>query len=93
MTTHRTPEITEHSDEVQLETLLRGLLGRSEPKGALGPAAALSDIAELRDTARLLRAASQWVPLPEGRLAVKRALMAMAQQSLHHTIAGRAAGF
>jgi len=91
VTTHRTPEITEPPDEVQLETLLRGLLGRSAPRGALGSTVVLPEIAELRDTARLLRAASQWVPLPEGRLAVRRALMALAQQGLHHAIPGRAA--
>jgi len=91
VTTHRMPEINEQPDEVQLETLLRGLLGRSEPRGALGPTVVLPEIAELRDTARLLRAASQWVPLPEGRLAVRRALMALAQQGLHHAIPRRAA--
>jgi len=33
------------------------------------------EVLELRDTARRLRAAVQWVPLPAGRNAVRRALL------------------
>src|SRR5438309_719621 len=60
-------------------------------RSSLAPTAVLPGIAELRATARRLRAASQWVPLPDGRLAVRRALMALAQHDPIRTIPRRAA--
>jgi len=73
----------QQTSEAHLETLLEELLHEEEETGAASGRANLDvppEIAELRDTARLLRSASQWVPLPEGRNAVRRALMATAQQ-------------
>jgi len=69
------------TSETQLERLLGELLekeGASETDPRVDFAAS-PEVAELRDTARLLRAASQWVPLPEGRNAVRRALLATAE--------------
>jgi hypothetical protein len=67
---------TQETSEAQLADLLGELL---EGEGAGGETAGRdvpAEIAEMRDVARLLRAASQSVPLPEGRLAVRRALLA-----------------
>lgn len=67
--------------EEQLEALLRGLLDRGAGPGAGAPPdrECPPEIVELRDTARLLRAASQWAPLPAGRTAVRRALLTAAR--------------
>lgn len=89
MTGSPTPQNT----EVQLERLLRELLdkeGSSECGAPVDPDVP-SEITELRDTARLLRAASQWVPLPEGRNAVRRALLATAQHGQFSSDLARAA--
>ena len=52
-------------NESQLEVLLRELLDK-EGTAPPGPSIeAPREIAELRDAARRLRAASQWMPLPE----------------------------
>ncbi len=74
-----TPQTTEA--QLQLERLLRELLDKegSYETGAPADLGIPPEIIELRDTARRLRAASQWVPLPEGRNAVRRALLATAQ--------------
>ncbi len=63
--------------ETQLELLLRELLGEDtgDQVGAPVVGAVLPEAAALRDTARRLRAAVQCVPLPQGRTAVRRALM------------------
>jgi hypothetical protein len=62
--------------EAELERLLRDLLDE-EPLGSGGTAGEVCPEAlELRDMARRLRAATQWVPLPEGRQALRRALLA-----------------
>jgi hypothetical protein len=67
--------------ETQLEILLRELLERDASATAAPAELEFSrEIVELRDMARLLRAASQWVPLPEGRTAVRRALLAAARE-------------
>jgi hypothetical protein len=68
--------------EEQLEALLRGLLDKEVGPGAGAPPDRefRPEIVELRDTARLLRAASQWVPLPAGRTAVRRALLTAVRQ-------------
>lgn len=57
--------------ELQLERLLRELLDE-EPLPGDAPC---PEALELRDMARRLRAATQWVPLPEGRQALRRALL------------------
>lgn len=68
--------------EAQLEALLRVLLDEEGSAEALSAAQGVSpDLLELSETARLLRSASEWAPLPEGRNAVRRALVATAQQS------------
>ena len=84
---------TEQASETQLAALLGELL---EGEGAdVAGGAAVKDvpaeIVEMRDLARLLRAASQSVPLPEGRLAVRRALLATVQPTLAEGIPARAA--
>src|SRR5690348_4916053 len=66
--------------ESQLESLLGELLDK-EPSAHRPGIEAPREIVELRDAARRLRAASQWMPLPEGRLAVRRALLATADQN------------
>lgn len=67
--------------ETQLEILLHELLERDGSASVARADLEFSrEIVELRDMARLLRAASQWVPLPEGRTAVRRALLAAARE-------------
>ena len=85
--------VTEHRDalgETQLEVLIRELLGGAGSEG-MGAAGATSEIAELREMARRLRVARQRVALPEGRLAVRRALLATAEESRMNVGLGRAA--
>ncbi len=85
---------TERSDpqrEIQLEVLLRELLDEDGPEGPRMGMEAPPEIAELRDTARRLRRASQWTPLPEGRLAVRQALLVTAEHSRNHANHSRAA--
>ena len=84
---------TEQASEAQLAALLGELL-EGEGAGAAGGTAVEdmpAEIVEMRDVARLLRAASQSVPLPEGRLAVRRALLATVQPSFTEGIPARAA--
>lgn len=84
---------TPQTSEAQLAGLLGELLERDGAKGANGFATGdvPPEIIELRDLARLLRAASQSVPLPEGRLAVRRALLATVRRSRPEVILARAA--
>jgi len=81
--------------EEQLELLLRELMGEESetPGGALESEAASPDVAELRDMARRLRAASQWIPLPEGRKALRCALVAAALQHERSGVQVRGRGF
>ncbi len=71
------------SSEAQLESLLKALLEEERGSDAALPAHGdvPPDIIALAETARLLRASTQWVPLPEGRAAVRRALLATAQEA------------
>ncbi len=72
----------QRNSEAQLEALLSVLLDEEGSAEALSAAQGVSpDLLELSETARLLRSASEWAPLPEGRNAVRRALVATAQQS------------
>ncbi len=68
--------------EAQLESLLRALLDEEPGDGAARPSYAPPAILELVETARLMRAVTQWVPLPEGRAAVRRALLTTATEHL-----------
>ena len=61
------------TNELILERLLAGLLEK-DAASAVNAAEAPAELLELRDMARLLRASVQWVPLPQSRLAVRRAL-------------------
>ncbi len=84
---------TQQNSEAQLAALLGELL-EGEASGAAGEGMAGDvplEIAEMRDMARLLRAASQSVPLPEGRLAVRRALLATLPPSGPDLVPARAA--
>jgi hypothetical protein len=76
--------------ESQLEGLLRELLEREGSDRPRPDIEVPREIAELRDAARRLRAASQWMPLPEGRFAVRRALLATAAQGENHAGLSRA---
>jgi len=84
---------TEQTSEAQLAALLGELLEGEGADGAGGAAVEdmPAEIVEMRDVARLLRAASQSVPLPEGRLAVRRALLATVQPNRTEGIPVRAA--
>jgi hypothetical protein len=65
---------------MQLELLLRELLGEetSDLSGALSSENVPPEVVELRETARRLREAAQRIPLPEGRKALRRALVTTA---------------
>jgi hypothetical protein len=63
------------TNELILERLLSGLLEK-DAASAVDAAEAPAELLELRDMARLLRASVQWVPLPQSRPAVRRALLA-----------------
>jgi len=76
--------------ESQLEILLGELLDKGGSETPRADIEAPREIVELREAARRLRAASQWMPLPDGRFAVRRALLATAEQSQTHTGPGRA---
>lgn len=73
-----TDDRARQASEEQLERLLRGLL--EDEQGGVAEAAVPAEILEMREMAQRVRAASQWMPLPEGRVAVRRALVATAQQ-------------
>ena len=83
---------TQGTSEAQLAALLGDLL-EGEGTGGDGTAGrdVPAEIAEMRDVARLLRAASQSVPLPEGRLAVRRALLATLEPPESERFPARAA--
>jgi len=86
-----TDDRARQASEEQLERLLRGLL-EDEQGGAAGgvaEAAVPGEILEMREMAQRVRAASQWMPLPEGRVAVRRALVATAQQQQEQVRGGR----
>lgn len=78
--------------EIQLEFLLRELLGEETRDGAGAPAGEvmLPEAVALRDTARRLRAAVQCVPLPSGRTAVRRALITTVKRSRRLSASGTA---
>lgn len=74
--------------EAELERLLRELLDE-EPLYSRGTAGEpCPEALELRDMARRLRAATQWVPLPHGRQALRRALLAGAGMRGHRRVRG-----
>jgi hypothetical protein len=80
------------SSEAQLAVLLGELL--DDGAGNTGGTVAGEvppEVVELRDMARLLRASSLSVPLPEGRHAVRRALLATAEKSYFEGTPARAA--
>jgi len=66
--------------EMQLELVLAELLGEGAgvPRGAPRVSAVPAEVTDLADMARRLRAASQWIPLPEGRGTLRQALLAAA---------------
>jgi hypothetical protein len=78
-------------NEIRLDLLLDEMLASRRGGDRRGAIDAPASIIELRDTARRLRAASQWSPLPEGRLTVRQALLVATQQGAHVGNAGRAA--
>lgn len=77
--------------EIRLDLLLDEMLAGRRGKNRRGAIAAPASIIELRDTARRLRAASLWTPLPEGRLTVRQALLVATQHGANLGSAGRAA--
>ncbi len=74
---------SEPINEAQLESLLSTLLEEEPGRDVMPPAPQdiPPDVIELAETARLLRASTQWVPLPAGRTAVRRALVATAHDA------------
>lgn len=78
MTVSHSPQ----NPEAELESQLRALLDEEPGDGAARPshADAPPAILGLVETARLMRAVTQWVPLPEGRTAVRRALLTTAAE-------------
>ncbi len=82
----------QQTSEAQLAVLLGELLddGAKDVGGAVAGEVP-PEVVELRDMARLLRASSLSVPLPEGRHAVRRALLATAEKSYFAGIPARAA--
>jgi hypothetical protein len=80
-----------HTEQTSEASGLLGELLDGERAGGHAVSDIAPDIVELRDMARLLRAASHSVPLPEGRLVVRRTLLATAQQGRPEEIPARAA--
>ncbi len=82
----------QQTSEAQLAVLLGELLddGARDTGGSVAGELA-PEVVELRDMARLLRASSLSVPLPEGRHAVRRALLATAEKNYFEGIPARAA--
>jgi len=78
--THHAREAKRELSEAQLERLLRELLDEAQAQSSGAQAeAASTEITELQDMARRLRASVQWVPLPEGRTALRQALVTTAK--------------
>jgi hypothetical protein len=82
----------QHIREMQLESLLRALLGEDTRDGVGAPAEGvlLPEVVALRDTARRLRAAVQCVPLPSGRTAVRKALITTVKRARRVSLSGTA---
>jgi hypothetical protein len=80
-----------HTEQTSEASGLLGELLDGERTGGHAISDVSPEIVELRDMARLLRAASHSVPLPEGRLVVRRTLLATAQQGRPEGIPARAA--
>jgi hypothetical protein len=80
------------SSEIELDRILSELLGQEQGRASGRDAGDVPpELLELCETGRRLRASVQWVPLPAGRAAVRRALLATAEQVQASTAYGHAA--